>query len=122
MPEGVPPDALLTGSIPPLVMQRQALPVRNGKVGLAPCSSSRPTVRSIHETAAGRTNVALSDWRGVEMWSRHRADEEKVRHHDSCALVSQFGKRLTLGFAKEVEQDGGQVRNREAVRLPSIPS
>lgn len=63
MPEGVPPDpAVLTGSLPPLVMQRQALPVRNGKVGLAPLSCNRPAVRTIHETAAGRTNVVPSDW------------------------------------------------------------
>ena len=92
MPEGVPTDAaVLAGSIPPLIVQRQALPVRNGKVSLAPLTCNRPTVRAIHETATGGTNVVLSDWRSVEMPSRHGTGKEQVRLDDPSALVAQLG-------------------------------
>ena len=111
MPERVPPDAaVLAGCIPPLIVQRQALPVRNGKVGLAPLTCDGPTVRAIHETATGRTDVVLSDGRRMEMPPRHGADEKQVRLDDSGAFVSQLGECLPLGFANEVEQDGSEVR------------
>src|SRR5581483_7470733 len=83
MPKGVPADAaVLAGSIPPLVVQRQTLPVRNGKISFAPLSRSRAALRALHETATSRTDVVLSDWRGVKVSSRHGTNEEQVRLYD----------------------------------------
>ena len=113
MPERVPPDAAkFAGSIPPLIVQRQALPVRNGKVGLAPLPCDGPTLRAIHETATGRPDVILSDWRRMEMPTCHGTDKKQVRLDDSGTLVSQIPEGIPLGFANEVEQDGARSGSR----------
>jgi hypothetical protein len=53
MPEGMPTDAaVLAGNLPPLVVQRQALPVRNGKIGLAPLSCDGAPRRFSGETSS----------------------------------------------------------------------
>jgi hypothetical protein len=46
----VPPDAaVLAGSIPTLIVQRKALPVRNGKVGLGSPFSMESELSNLRE-------------------------------------------------------------------------
>jgi hypothetical protein len=60
MAERMPPyAAVLPGSLPPLIVQRQPLPVRRLAILRAPDSITSTALRTLYKAATSRTNIAL---------------------------------------------------------------
>ncbi len=66
MAEGVPSyAAVLSSSLPPLVVQRQTLPIRSLPSLKTPDAYSGSALRALHQAAASGTNVVLLRWSSV---------------------------------------------------------
>ena len=80
MAKGVPTyAAVLAGSLPPLVVQRQALPVRGFLLLETPDTYPGPALRTSHKAATGRTDIVLLRRSRVEMPSSGGAWEYQVQ-------------------------------------------